>query len=157
MFDLNGRVCVVSGASSGLGAQMAEGFAAQGADVVIMARRVEKLEQVAEKIRSFGKEVLSVRCDVTDTESVDAAAEAVIKKFGKVDILVNCAGSAKNAGVVTMTDDEWDFTIDTDLTSVFKVTRAFSRHMIEKKYGRIINIASMYCLLYTSPSPRDCS
>lgn len=147
MFNLKGRVCVISGASSGLGAQMAEGFAAQGADVVVMARRVEKLEQVAEKIKAFGVKVLSVRCDVTDAESVNNAAEAVIKEFGKVDILVNCAGAAKNAGVVDMTDEEWDFTIDTDLTSVFKVTRAFSKHMVEKKYGRIINIASMYGLV----------
>lgn len=147
MFDLKGRVCVISGASSGLGAQMAVGFAAQGADVVVMARRVEKLEEVAEKVKSYGVKALSVRCDVTDTKSIDDAAETVIKEFGKVDILVNCAGSAKNAGVVKMTDEEWDFTIDTDLTSVFKVTRAFSKHMVDRKYGRIINIASMYGLV----------
>lgn len=147
MFDLKGRVCVISGASSGLGAQMAVGFAAQGADIVVMARRVEKLEEVAEKVKSYGVKALSVRCDVTDTKSIDDAAETVIKEFGKVDILVNCAGSAKNAGVVKMTDEEWDFTIDTDLTSVFKVTRAFSKHMVDRKYGRIINIASMYGLV----------
>lgn len=147
MFDLKGRVCVISGASSGLGAQMAVGFAAQGADVVVMARRIEKLEEVAEKIKSFGVKALSVRCDVTDTKSINDAAETVIKEFGKVDILINCAGSAKNAGVVDMTDEEWDFTIDTDLTSVFKVTRAFSKHMVDRKYGRIINIASMYGLV----------
>ncbi|HHV31639.1 MAG: SDR family oxidoreductase [Ruminococcaceae bacterium] len=144
MFQLKGRVCVISGASSGLGAQMAKGFAEHGADVVIMARRMEKLEKVAEEVRALGVKCIPVRCDVTDTESVNAAAETVIKEFGKVDILVNCAGSAKNAGVTNMTDEEWNFTIDTDLTSVFKVTRAFSKYMIEKKYGRIINIASMY-------------
>ncbi|WP_457944524.1 SDR family NAD(P)-dependent oxidoreductase [Caproiciproducens sp. LBM24188] len=109
-----------------------------------MARRMEKLEKVAEEVRALGVKCIPVRCDVTDTESVNAAAETVIKEFGKVDILVNCAGSAKNAGVTNMTDEEWNFTIDTDLTSVFKVTRAFSKYMIEKKYGRIINIASMY-------------
>jgi gluconate 5-dehydrogenase len=144
MFNLKGRVCVISGASSGLGAQMAKGFAEHGADVVVMARRMEKLEKVAEEVRTLGVKCSPVRCDVTDTESINAAAEAVIKEFGKVDILVNCAGSAKNAGVVNMTDDEWNFTIDTDLTSVFKVTRAFSKYMINKQYGRIINIASMY-------------
>jgi NAD(P)-dependent dehydrogenase (short-subunit alcohol dehydrogenase family) len=144
MFNLKGRVCVISGASSGLGAQMAKGYAAQGADVVVMARRMEKLETVAAEVRALGVKCTPVRCDVTDTASINAAAETVIKEFGKVDILVNCAGSAKNAGVVAMTDDEWNFTIDTDLTSVFKVTRAFSKYMIEKKYGRIINIASMY-------------
>jgi NAD(P)-dependent dehydrogenase (short-subunit alcohol dehydrogenase family) len=144
MFNLKGRVCVISGASSGLGAQMAKGFAEQGADVVVMARRMERLEKVAAEIRTLGVKCLPVRCDVTDTESVNAAAETVIKEFGKVDILINCAGSAKNAGVTNMTDEEWNFTIETDLTSVFKVTRAFSKYMIERKYGRIINIASMY-------------
>lgn len=144
MFNLKNRVCVISGASSGLGAQMAKGFAEQGADVVVMARRMEKLEKVAQEVRTLGVKCLPVRCDVTDTESINAAAETVIKEFGKVDILINCAGSAKNAGVANMTDEEWNFTIDTDLTSVFKVTRAFSKYMIEKKYGRIINIASMY-------------
>jgi Dehydrogenases with different specificities (related to short-chain alcohol dehydrogenases) len=144
MFNLKNRVCVISGASSGLGAQMAKGFAEQGADVVVMARRMEKLEKVAQEVRTLGVKCLPVRCDVTDTQSINAAAETVIKEFGKVDILINCAGSAKNAGVANMTDEEWNFTIDTDLTSVFKVTRAFSKYMIEKKYGRIINIASMY-------------
>jgi len=147
MFNLKNHVCVISGASSGLGAQMAKGFAAQGADVVIMARRMERLEKVAVEIKALGVKCLPVRCDVTDTESINLAAETVIKEFGKVDILVNCAGSAKNAGVTNMTDEEWNFTIDTDLTSVFKVTRAFSKYMVEKKYGRIINIASMYGLV----------
>ena len=147
MFDLKGRVVVVSGASSGLGVQMAKGFACQGADLVIMARRLEKLTNVAEEIRSLGVKCLTIKCDVTDTEAINKAAETAIKEYGKVDVLVNCAGSAKNAGVVNMTDDEWDFTIDTDLTSVFEVTRAFSKYMVEKKYGRIINIASMYGLV----------
>ncbi len=147
MFDLHGRVAVISGASSGLGLQMAKGIAAQGADLVIMARRVERLEIIAEEIRALGVKCLVVKCDVTDTDSVNNAAEAAIKEYGKVDILFNVAGAAKNAGVVNMTDEEWDFTIDTDLTSVFKVTRAFSKYMVEKKYGRIINIASMYGLV----------
>lgn len=147
MFDLKGRVAVITGASSGLGVQMAKGFAGQGADLVIMARRLEKLEKVAEEIRAMGVKCLAIQCDVTVTESVDKAAEAAIKEYGKVDILVNNAGAAANAGVLKMTDEEWDFTIDTDLTSVFKVTRAFSKYMVEKKYGRIINIASMYGLV----------
>lgn len=147
MFNLNGHAAVISGASSGLGAQMAKGFATQGADLVIMARRLEKLEKVAEEIRALGVKCLAVKCDVTDSEAIDKASEAAIKEYGKVDILVNCAGSAKNAGVLNMTDEEWDFTIDTDLTSVFKVTRSFAKYMKEKNYGRIINIASMYGLV----------
>lgn len=144
MFNLSGRVAVISGASSGLGLQMAKGIAGQGADLVIMARRVDKLEQAAQEIRAMGVKCLVVQCDVTDTASVNQAAEAAIKEYGKVDILFNVAGAAKNAGAIAMTDEEWDFTIEVDLTSVFKVTRAFGKYMAEKKYGRIINIASMY-------------
>lgn len=147
MFSLKGRIAVITGGSSGLGVQMAKGFAGQGADLVIMARRIDKLEKVAEEIRSLGVKCLPVQCDVTNTDQVNKAAEIAIKEYGKVDILVNCAGSAKNAGVLNMTDEEWDFTVDTDMTSVFKVTRAFAKYMVEKKYGRIINIASMYGLV----------
>ncbi|MBP5634295.1 SDR family oxidoreductase [Candidatus Saccharibacteria bacterium] len=148
MFDLSGKVAVVTGASSGLGVQMATAFARQGADLVILARRVERLEEFAEKLRKEYKvKVLPLKCDVTSTDDINAAAEAAEKEFGKVDILLNCAGSSKDKGVVDMTDDEWDFTIATDETSVFKMTRAFARIMQKNKYGRIINIASMYGLV----------
>ncbi len=144
MFDLTGKVVVVSGASSGLGAQMAKGFAAQGASLVLMARRIEKLEALAAELKGTGCKCLAVKCDVTDSQMVDEAAATVEKEMGKVDVLVNCAGSAKNAGVLNMTNEEWDFTMDADLTSVFYVTRAFANIMKKKNYGRIINIASMY-------------
>lgn len=148
MFDLSGKVAVVTGASSGLGVQMATAFARQGADLVILARRVERLEEFAEKLRKeFKVKVLPVKCDVTSTDDINAAAKAAEKEYGKVDILLNCAGSSKDKGVVDMTDDEWDFTIATDETSVFKMTRAFARIMQKNKYGRIINIASMYGLV----------
>lgn len=144
MFDLTGRVVVVSGASSGLGAQMTRGFAAQGADLVIMARRIEKLEALAEEVRKMGHRCLPIQCDVTNSDMVNEAAKKAEAEFGKVDVLVNCAGSAKNAGVLDMTNEEWDFTIDTDMNSVFYVTRAFGNIMKKNNYGRIINIASMY-------------
>ncbi len=144
MFSLKNRIAVVTGASSGLGLQMAEGFAKQGADLVLMARRIERLEAIAENFRAQGARCLPIQGDVTKTEEINRAAVAAIKEYGKVDILVNNAGAAKNAGVLEMTDEEWNFTIDADLTSVFKVTRAFAKYMVEKKYGRIINIASVY-------------
>ena len=148
MFDLKGQVAVVSGASSGLGQQMALALARQGACLVILARRYERLEEFKPKLEKAGaKKVLPIKCDVTSTEDIENAAEKTEKEFGKVDILLNCAGSAKNNGVVDMTDDEWDFTIATDETSVFKMTRAFAKIMKKKKYGRIINIASMYGLV----------
>ena len=148
MFDLSGKVAAVSGASSGLGIQLATAFARQGADLVIMARRIERLEDLATKLREeFDVKVLPIKCDVTVTEEINAAAEKAEAEFGHVDILLNCAGSAKNNGVIAMTDDEWDFTIATDETSVFKMTRAFAKIMQKNKYGRIINIASMYGLV----------
>lgn len=148
MFDLSGKVAVVTGASSGLGVQMATAFARQGADLVILARRVERLEKLAGELRDkFKVKVLPVKCDVTSTEDIDAAAEKAEKEFGRVDILLNCAGSSKDKGVVEMSDEEWDFTIATDETSVFKMTRAFARIMQKNGYGRIINIASMYGLV----------
>lgn len=147
MFNYSGKVVVISGASSGLGAQMARGFAEQGADLVITARRLERLETLAEELRGLGVKVLPLKCDVTDSAMVDEVAAAAEKEFGKIDVLVNCAGSAKNAGVLNMTNEEWDFTIDTDMTSVFYVTRAFANIMKKNNYGRIINIASMYGLV----------
>ena len=148
MFSLNNRVAVVSGASSGLGQQMALALARQGASLVILARRMERLEDFKPKLLDAGaKKVLAIKCDVTSTKDINAAAEIAEKEFGKVDILLNCAGSSKDNGVVEMTDEEWDFTIATDETSVFKMTRAFAKIMQKNKYGRIINIASMYGLV----------
>ena len=144
MFNLKGRVAVITGASSGLGKQMARAFASQGADLAILARRVERLEELKGELESLGVKVLPVKCDVTLTEDINNAANLVEKEFGKVDILVNCAGSSKDKGVLDMVDEEWDFTISTDLTSVFKMTRAFANVMKKNNYGRVINIASMY-------------
>ncbi len=147
MFDLKGRVAVVTGASSGLGRQMSEAFAKQGADLVILARRIERLEELKGELEKYGVKVLPIKCDVTLTEDINNAAKLAEETFGHVDILVNCAGASKDAGVLDMTDEEWDFTIATDQTSVFKMTRAFANIMKKNNYGRIINIASMYGLV----------
>lgn len=154
MFSLKDKVAVVSGASSGLGKQMALAFAKQGANLVILARRAERLEEFKPELEKAGaKKVLAIKCDVTSTEDIDAAADKAEKEFGRVDILLNCAGSAKNNGVLDMTDEEWDFTIDTDETSVFKMTRAFAKIMKKNKYGRIINIASIYGMVGNTEIP----
>lgn len=153
MFDLKGKVTVISGASSGLGKQMAFGFAKQGSDLVILARRIERLEEIKNELETYGIRVLPIKCDVTSTEEINNAANITEKEFGKVDVLVNCAGSSKDNGVLDMTDEEWDFTLDTDLTSVFKMTRAFANIMKKNNYGRIINIASMYGLVGNSEMP----
>ena len=155
MFSLKGRVAVITGASSGLGKQMAKAFATQGANLAILARRMERLEELKKELENLGSkiEVLPIKCDVTSTEDINNAAEAVEKKFGKVDILVNCAGSSKDKGALEMTDEEWDFTIATDMTSVFKMTRAFGNIMKKNNYGRIINIASMYGMVGNTEIP----
>ena len=153
MFNLKGRVAVVTGASSGLGRQMAEGFAKQGADLVLLARRVEKLEEAKTDLEKYGVRVLPVKCDVTLTEDIDNAARVAEETFGKVDILVNCEGSSKDKGVLDMNDEEWDFTIATDETSVFKMTRAFGNIMKKHNYGRVINIASMYGMVGNAEIP----
>ena len=153
MFNLKGRVAVITGASSGLGSQMARGFAEAGADLVILARRMERLEELKVELEQKGVRVLPVKCDVTSTEDINNAAAAAEREFGKVDILVNCAGSSKDKGVLDMADDEWDFTIATDETSVFKMTRAFGNIMKKNNYGRVINIASMYGLVGNTEIP----
>ena len=151
---MKGKVAAVSGASSGLGQQMALALARQGASLVIMARRVERLEEFKPKLLKEGAaEVLTIKCDVTSTSDIEAAAAEAEKKFGHVDILLNCAGSSKDKGVLDMNDEEWDFTIATDETSVFKMTRAFGKIMKKNKYGRIINIASMYGLVGNTEIP----
>lgn len=144
MFNLKNRVVVITGASSGLGKQMAYAFAKQGANLVLLARRIEKLNEISQEIKTLGVDALAIKCDVTKPTEIEQSAKEVKEYYGKVDILVNCAGSAKNNGVLNMTDEEWHFTIDTDLNSVFYVTRTYANIMKENNYGRIINIASMY-------------
>lgn len=153
MFDLKDRVAVITGASSGLGKQMAFGFAKQGASLVLLARRIDRLEELKKELEEYGVKVLPIKCDVTDTDSINEAASLAEKEYGKVDILINCAGASRDKGVLEMADDEWDFTINTDLTSVFKVTRAFANIMKKNGYGRIINIASMYGLVGNTEIP----
>ena len=154
MFDLKGKVAVITGASSGLGKQMSYAFAQQGVDLVLIARNKIKLEEVEKDIRKkTGINVISIKCDVTKTNEIKDAVKVTKKFFGKVDILINCAGAARNNDVLNMTDSEWDFTINTDLSSVFKVTRAFANMMINNKQGRIINISSMYGLVGNTEIP----
>ena len=153
MFSLKNRIAVITGASSGLGRQMAKAFAKQGANLAILARRVDRLEELKKELEEYNIEVLPVKCDVTNTDEINNAAAMVEKHFGRVDILLNCAGASKDKGALEMTDDEWNFTIDTDLTSVFKMTRAFGNVMKKNNYGRIINIASMYGLVGNTEIP----
>lgn len=145
MFDLTGKVAVVTGGSSGLGVGFAKALARQGADIVLMARRVSLMEEVAAEIRSLGCKCLPVACDVRDTEQIDAAIAQIKEQFSRVDILVNNAGLAEVAPTEEHTDEQWNRVIDINLTGTFKCARAFAREfMIPQKYGRMINIGSLY-------------
>ncbi|WP_251197686.1 SDR family NAD(P)-dependent oxidoreductase [Anaerotardibacter muris] len=148
-FDLHDQVAIVTGASSGLGVQMAKALANQGAKIVVMARRQELIEEVAKEIADeFGVETLAIRCDITDTENVDLAVAEVMKTFGRIDILVNNAGTGAVAPAEDITDEQFANEMDIDLFGSFKVARAVAKQaMIPAKYGRIINIASMYGLV----------
>lgn len=147
-FDLKGNVAVVTGASSGLGLQMAKALANQGANVVLLARRQELIEKNAEDIaKEFGVETLGFKCDITNTENVKEAVKKVMEKFGRVDILINNAGTGACAPAENITDEQFQNEVNIDLTGTFKCSREFAKEMIKAKYGRIINIASMYGLV----------
>ena len=147
-FDLTGQVAVVTGASTGLGLQMAKAFANQGANVVLLARRMNLLEENARNIKEeFGVEVLPIACDITDTERVKEAVKATMDKFGRVDILMNNAGTGAVANAEDITDEQFKKELDIDLFGTFACAREFGKEMIKAKYGRIINIASMYGLV----------
>ncbi len=153
MFNFKEKVAVITGASSGLGKQMAKCLAEEGANLVLLARRIEKLDELKKELEPLNIKVLPIKCDVTNADDINAAASITELTFGRVDILINCAGASKDKGVLDMTDEEWDFTINTDLTSVFKVTRAFGNIMKKNNYGRIINISSMYGLVGNDKIP----
>lgn len=143
MFDLTGKVALVTGASSGMGKATAIALANQGAKVVIGARRMDKLDAVAAEIKSRGKEALAVKMDVTNKVDVDAAVATAVREFGRLDILVNNAGALDYSPFLTMTEEKWDLVIDTNLKGYFFAAQAAAREMAKNKWGRIINIASI--------------
>ncbi len=148
-FDLSGRVAVVTGCSTGLGVQMAKALANQGCSIVAVARRQNLIDEVATQIKEeYGVETLAVRCDITDTDMVNAMVDTVLEKFGRIDVLINNAGTGAVAPAEDITDDQFANEMSIDLFGSFKVARAVAKKaMIPAKYGRIINIASMYGLV----------
>ena len=141
--DLTGKVAVVVGGSSGIGRVIALGLAEGGADVVSSARRMELVNSLANEIEALGRKTLRVTCDVADRDSLKKLLEACLAAFGKVDILVNAAGITKRAPTLDYSEEDWNRIVDTNLTGTLRTCQVFGRHMIERKYGRIISIASM--------------
>jgi gluconate 5-dehydrogenase len=148
-FDLSGQVALVTGSSTGLGVQMAKALANQGASIVALARRKEKIDAVAAEIADeFGVKTLAVQCDITSTEQVEAAVKTVLDHFGRIDILINNAGTGAVAPAEDITDEQFAGEMEVDLFGSFRVARAVAKHaMIPAGYGRVINIASMYGLV----------
>lgn len=154
-FDLTGRVALITGCSTGLGVQMAKALANQGCRIVPVARREEKIREVAEMLRDdFGVEALPIRCDITDTKMVEAVVDEALEHFGHVDILINNAGTGAVAPAEDITDQQFHNELDIDLFGAFRVARAVAKKaMIPARYGRIINIASMYGLVGNKIAP----
>lgn len=143
LFDLAGKTAVVVGGTSGIGLAMAIGLAEAGANVVATSRRAEQVDHAASAIEATGVRALRVTSDVADRASLEKLCTATIEAFGKVDILINCAGKIKRAPTVDFPEDEWQSIMDTNVTGTLRSCQIFGKHMLERSYGRIINIASL--------------
>lgn len=143
LFDLAGKTAVVVGGTSGIGLAMAIGLAEAGADVVATSRRADQVDQAASAIEATGARALRLTSDVADRASLEKLCAATIEAFGKVDILINCAGKIKRAPTVDFPEDEWQSIMDTNVTGTLRACQIFGKHMLERGYGRIINIASL--------------
>ena len=141
--DLKGKSAVVIGGTSGIGRAIALGLAEAGADVVPTSRRLDQVEAAASEIEALGRRSLRATSDVTDRGSLQGVLDAAVKEFGKVDILVNSAGRTKKAPTLDFSEQDWNDILETNLTGILRACQIFGRHMAERRYGRIINIASI--------------
>ena len=145
LFDIKGKTAIVTGASSGLGIVFAETLAEMGVNLQIAARRFDKLETVADRLRNYGVEVVPFRCDVSNHDNVEDLIEDAVINYGKIDILVNNAGISSAIPATEISMDEWREVIEVNLTGVFSCSRSAARQMIKQNTGgKIINISSIY-------------
>jgi len=143
LFDVNGRVAIITGGSIGLGRQMAEGLAEMGANVVLCARKKERCELAAEELKQLGVKTLALGCDVKNPDQVQAVVDATVSQFGRIDILINNAGTSWGAPVEEMRLEHWNKVIETNLTGTFLFSQAVGKVMVPQRRGKIINIASV--------------
>jgi NAD(P)-dependent dehydrogenase (short-subunit alcohol dehydrogenase family) len=141
--DLTGKTAVVIGGTSGIGRAIALGYVDAGANVIATSRRQEQVEEVAAEIEARGGKTVRVTSDVNDRTSLQSVLESAVKTFGKVDILVNSAGRTKRGPTLDFSEDDWNQILETNLTGTLRACQVFGKHMIERGYGRIINIASL--------------
>src|SRR5688572_13375482 len=142
-FDLTGRTAVVIGGTSGIGRAIAHGLAEAGADVVCTSRRADQCEAAAVEIEERGRRTIRCASDVSSRESLQELLYEAVRALGKVDILVNSAGRTKRAPTLDFSEDDWNDIIETNLTGTLRACQVFGKHMLERGYGRIINIASL--------------
>lgn len=141
--SLEGKTAVVIGGTSGIGRALSLGLADAGADVIASARRQENVDETASEIERRGRSTLRLCSDLGDRASLENLLAAAIERFGKVDILINSAGKIKRAPTLTMPEEQWTEIIDTNLTGTLRACQIFGKHMLERGYGRIVNIASL--------------
>lgn len=141
--ELNGKTAVVIGGTSGIGRAIAHGLADAGANVVASSRRAEEVEKTATEIEEKGSQTLRLTSDVSNKDSLQTLLNECLKSFGRVDILVNSAGVTKRTPTLDLPEDEWNWILDTNLTGTLRACQVFGKQMVEQKYGRIINIASL--------------
>ena len=143
LFSLEGKIAVVTGGTSGIGRALSLGLAEAGAEVIATARRQQQVDETAAAIEALGRQTLRIASDVCDRASLEKLLAAALDRFGKVDILVNCAGIIKRQPTLTLPEEEWTSIINTNLTGTLRACQVFGKHMIERGYGRIVNIASL--------------
>jgi NAD(P)-dependent dehydrogenase (short-subunit alcohol dehydrogenase family) len=143
LFDLTGRVAVVTGGTTGLGHAITLGLAEAGADVIPSSRRLEQIDKTAAEVEAFGRRSLRVASDVLNRASLQVLRDAVLKEFGRVDILVNAAGVTHKAPTLEVEEADWSRVIETNLTGTMRACQIFGSEMVKAGYGRIVNIASL--------------
>lgn len=143
LLELKGKTAVVIGGTSGIGLAISKALAQAGANVAPTGRRAEQVRSAAAAVEAVGSRALAATCDVTDNASLDRLLEAVCGTFGSVEILVNCAGRTKRMPTLEFPESDWDAIMETNLNGTLRACRIFGRHMIERRYGRIINIGSL--------------
>jgi NAD(P)-dependent dehydrogenase (short-subunit alcohol dehydrogenase family) len=151
LFDLSGRVAIITGGSVGLGRQMAAGLGEMGANLVLCARKKERCQQAADELASAGIKSLALACDVKDAKAIQEVVAAALEHFGRIDILINNAGASWGAPVEEMTLEQWNKVIETNLTGTFLFSQAVGQAMIRQGRGKIINIASVAGMGGASP------
>jgi NAD(P)-dependent dehydrogenase (short-subunit alcohol dehydrogenase family) len=147
LLDLANKTAVVIGGTSGIGLALTKALAQAGADVVPTGRRADHVRAAAAEVTALGRRSLATTCDVTDNASIERLLRSVLAEFGSVHILVNCAGRTKRTPTLDVPESEWNAIMDTNLNGTLRACRVFGRHMIERRYGRIVNIGSLSCFV----------